>query len=490
MLTSYDGHPITYDGVGNPLTDGTWTYTWEHGRELAQMRAEKVDGNKDISITYTYDANGMRTGKTVTTKNYTLHTHSYTKTVVEPTCTKKGYTLYQCACGYSYQDDWVPALGHIYMGNSNICRRCGHDRSSDFVYPGPVKPRPPVETDSVGTGYASSALPGTQDLGSAESTELVLQSTVVETYSYVYTGGRLTQETVTTVTTTDEGTETTTDTLDYFYGVNGPTMVTWNGTDYYYLTNAQGDIVALLDESGNSAVQYSYDAWGNATATTGSMADTLGSRNSLRYRGYVFDTETGLYYLQSRYFNPKMARFINADALVSTGQGLLGNNMFAYCNNNPVNMLDPAGMFAKFLHEFLEKFTEWVTTPLGVLRYVTELTKKGELYEYWVDINDKVRWSRHHSNHGNSKEHTLVPHDHEWHDDDNGNNTQSKISKPPNPNFQAPNTNKNNTSKLASEIAGAAVVGFVLYECAKWAIASFTAPLTGGGSLIAAGVTP
>ncbi len=197
----------------------------------------------------------------------------------------------------------------------------------------------------MGTGYASSALPGTQDLGNVEITELVLQSTVVETYSYVYTDSRLTQETVTTVTTTDEGTETTTDTLDYFYGVNGPTMVTWNGTDYYYLTNAQGDIVALLDESGNLAVQYTYDAWGHPLSTTGSMADTLGSRNSLRYRGYVFDTETGLYYLQSRYFNPQMARFINADAFAATGQGILGNNMYAYCGNNPINRMDTGGFF-------------------------------------------------------------------------------------------------------------------------------------------------
>ncbi len=225
----------------------------------------------------------------------------------------------------------------------SICIRCGCFLPSDDQIILPVEPKPPIETDSVGTGYASSALPGTQDLGNVEITELVLQSTVVETYSYVYTDSRLTQETVTTVTTTDEGTETTTDTLDYFYGVNGPTMVTWNDTDYYYLTNAQGDIVALLDESGNSAVQYTYDAWGNPLSTTGSMADTLGSRNSLRYRGYVFDTETGLYYLQSRYFNPQMARFINADALVSTGQGLLGNNMFAYCMNNPISYADPNG---------------------------------------------------------------------------------------------------------------------------------------------------
>ena len=74
------------------------------------------------------------------------------------------------------------------------------------------------------------------------------------------------------------------------------------------------------------------------------MAVTLGQYNPLRYRGYVYDTETGFYYLQSRYYDPELSRFINADAFVSTGQGLLGNNMFAYCNNNPGNYSDPSGM--------------------------------------------------------------------------------------------------------------------------------------------------
>ena len=73
------------------------------------------------------------------------------------------------------------------------------------------------------------------------------------------------------------------------------------------------------------------------------MADTLGKLNPLRYRGYIYDTETELYYLQSRYYDPQVGRFLNADALVSTGQGILGNNMFAYCNNNPVNYTDFKG---------------------------------------------------------------------------------------------------------------------------------------------------
>ena len=86
-------------------------------------------------------------------------------------------------------------------------------------------------------------------------------------------------------------------------------------------------------------------AWGNILSATGSMVSSLGLHNPFRYRGYVYDNETGLYYLQSRYYNPTIGRFINVDAFVATGQGILGNNMFAYCNNNPVKNADLLGLF-------------------------------------------------------------------------------------------------------------------------------------------------
>ena len=73
------------------------------------------------------------------------------------------------------------------------------------------------------------------------------------------------------------------------------------------------------------------------------MADKLGKANPLRYRGYVYDTETGLYYLQSRYYDPKVGRFLNTDNFIATGLSILGNNMFAYCGNNPINNIDPEG---------------------------------------------------------------------------------------------------------------------------------------------------
>ena len=103
----------------------------------------------------------------------------------------------------------------------------------------------------------------------------------------------------------------------------------------------------LLDADGEMVVDYTVDAWGRVYAIDGSMANTLGVLNPLIYRGYVYGHETGLYYLNSRYYDPEVGRFLNADILLSTGQGLLGNNMFAYCRNNPVMRADATGTFDK-----------------------------------------------------------------------------------------------------------------------------------------------
>ena len=125
-----------------------------------------------------------------------------------------------------------------------------------------------------------------------------------------------------------------------------PVSVTFNGNTYYYALNQQGDVMAILNASSAAVVNYNYNAWGELLSTTGSLANTIGLYNPLRYRGYVYDRETGLYYLQSRYYNPEICRFINADAYLSTGAGVVGFNMFAYCNNNPVSMYDPNGEIA------------------------------------------------------------------------------------------------------------------------------------------------
>ena len=223
LLTAVDGETISYDAIGNPTSyyNGTsWSFTWTRGRSLATAS----DGTNTVS--YTYDANGLRTSKTVN---------------------------------------------------------------------------------------------GTEHL-------------------YHYASGKLLRETYGT------------NTLDFFYDASGyPFAVKYNGTLYYYITNLQGDVMSIVDAQGEVVAEYEYDPYGNILTATGPLADV----NPLRYRGYVFDSETQFYYLQSRYYDPEIGRFLNADVYASTGQGVLGNNMFAYCGNNPVNYLDPAGTDLIYLSDYV-----------------------------------------------------------------------------------------------------------------------------------------
>ena len=132
--------------------------------------------------------------------------------------------------------------------------------------------------------------------------------------------------------------------IQYYYNEAGSVIgLRYNGNDYFFRRNLQGDIISILNTAGQTVVSYEYDPWGNILSTSGSMAATLGADNPFRYRGYYYDNESGLYYLQTRYYDPAVGRFINADGFTSTGQGFLGNNMYAYCLYNPVSYSDPAG---------------------------------------------------------------------------------------------------------------------------------------------------
>ncbi|MGI6745870.1 MAG: RHS repeat-associated core domain-containing protein [Acutalibacteraceae bacterium] len=112
------------------------------------------------------------------------------------------------------------------------------------------------------------------------------------------------------------------------------------------MRNVQGDVIGIYDSTGTVVVEYTYDAWGKPNSVTGSLASTIGVINPLRYRGYYYDDETGFYYLQSRYYDPEVGRFINADdtdVLTSTMDDVTDKNLFAYCDNNPVMRIDEGG---------------------------------------------------------------------------------------------------------------------------------------------------
>ena len=241
-LTAVNGNAIRYDAIGNPLSDGTWTYTWQNGRQLQKMQ------KSGVTAEFVYNADGLRVQKTVNgvATKYTLHG----KNVV-----------------------------HMTSG---------------------------------------------------------------------------------------------TDELHFFYDAqNRPAVVVYNGTAYAYVKSLQGDIVALLNGAGNVVVSYAYDAWGAPIGKSGSMAETLGSVQPFRYRGYVFDEETGLYYLRSRYYNAVLSRFINMDSVLL--KGILQSNQQAYCINNPILYSDSNG------HDFLEDIWKLICDAIDENQRIAQQNAQAEL---------------------------------------------------------------------------------------------------------------
>ena len=167
------------------------------------------------------------------------------------------------------------------------------------------------------------------------------QKTVGTTvHDYILDGSTILKETI----TSSSGTTT----LYYYYDESGISGVSYNGVKYSYIRNLQGDVIGIINDYGVTVVEYNYDAWGNILSVTGSMASTLGAVNPFRYRGYYYDNETGFYYLNSRYYDPQVGRFLNADEpiLLGANGGIMGYNLFAYCNNNPMMYSDFSGMVA------------------------------------------------------------------------------------------------------------------------------------------------
>ena len=255
LLTAYNGKPITYDEIGNPLTYDGWTYTWQHGRQLVGM---EKDGS---SISYAYNTDGKRISKTVGGTTYNYH----------------------------------------YLGDQLVEMAWGANR------------------------------------------------------------------------------------MHFTYDAVGPLSVNFNGTEYFYLKNAQGDVTGLVDSTGTKVVAYTYGPWGEAWGASGTLASTLGAFNPLRYRGYVYDTETGLYYLNSRYYNPTWGRFINADTTDVLGASLdkanWDKNLFAYCDNNPIIRVDHGGQIWMLIGAAVGAFVS------GAVSAISQYATTGSINWKTVGIN-------------------------------------------------------------------------------------------------------
>ena len=338
---------VTKHSTGTVTTE-TFTYkTNSSGAPTSQVATVKITGNYNVTYTYAYDKNGNITSVSDGT-NTTTYVYDSANQLTRENNQAAGKTTvwtYDNAGNIKTRKEYAYTTGTVGTATDTVTYTYGNSNWGDLLtaYDGVT-----ITSDAIGNptsmGSRTYTWKNGRQLATLSDGGAVWTFTYnsdglrtkrtngTTTYSYVYNGSNLSQMTVGN------------DKLYFAYDASGtPMSVAYNGTNYYYVTNLQGDVVAILNSSGTVVVQYTYDAWGKLLTTTGSMKDTLGKHNPLRYRGYVYDTETGLYYLQSRYYNPEIGRFINADTYASTGQGLFGNNMFAYCGNNPVNNSDPTG---------------------------------------------------------------------------------------------------------------------------------------------------
>ncbi|MGN1371991.1 MAG: RHS repeat domain-containing protein [Candidatus Coprovivens sp.] len=157
----------------------------------------------------------------------------------------------------------------------------------------------------------------------------------------------------------------------YIYDLEGDLLgLTLNNNIYYYHKNILGDIVGIIDTNYNEIVTYEYDSWGNITKMVDNSNVNLGTMNPFRYRSYYYDNETDLYYLNSRYYSPKLGRFLTADENVGAKEKVLSYNNYQYAFNNPITLVDEDGDWPKLpkLSRIVKKVVKVaaVATCIGV----------------------------------------------------------------------------------------------------------------------------
>ena len=238
-----------------------------------------------------------------------------------------------------YRGTWERYSSPVY---EDITINAVYHKLGDII---PTQPTDPDEIMSGGEGEPVEAdVPAEDETVSPQGMHVTGTQTV--THEYLTLNGKVARETIKT-------NNSLTAVLDFVYDESGKPFAlkySTNGTSfqtYYYVLNLQGDVVKLIHYipgfEYESVATYEYDAWGNILSSSGKLAEI----NPLRYRGYYYDNETGFYYLQSRYYNPAIHRWINSDSLIGQAENIQGTNLFSYCFNNPVNMTDSTGNWPK-----------------------------------------------------------------------------------------------------------------------------------------------
>ena len=327
----------TYDALGRIITSGNTrncsddTYSYD---ELGQLTAANIDCMGDL-VTYKYIYDSVGNLKKVSAFSKFVDWCRYTNTY-----TYGNSSWRDLLTGFNQQPIWYEGQSLNPDGTISGTPKSGNPISyfngSRWNFKWDEGGNLTEATNSSNNTNLSFAY----DANGLRTRKVVSTENAAEKHDYLYVNGQLLRETI-----TGNG---ETRILDFRYDNAGfpYALIDHRGsavTTYYYITNLQGDVIYLVDEKGNEVAMYTYDPFGKVVYSDGSMAEI----NPLRYRGYYYDNETGFYYLQSRYYDSAICRFINADCFVSTGQGFLGCNMFAYCNNSPTNGVDPTGHFIR-----------------------------------------------------------------------------------------------------------------------------------------------
>ena len=319
MSNGTDSWNYTYDNAGNitAITSGGKRISYQYDK-LNQLIREN-NGVLNETILYTYDAGGNITSR---------KTYDYTEGTLQTI--KKNETFTYRSDGW--KDQILSWNGYRYTydagGNPTLLRGVpltwGEGRRLKKVS---------LSWGTVDFAYDSDGKRVKKTSGNTET-------------KYYYNGSILSG----LVRTTAGSTGTTKTTVQFVYDAEGkPFMLRLNGkTDYFYLYNGLGDVVGLIDSSNKVVVRYQYNSWGKVTSSEDTSGVSLATLNPFRYRKYVYDPETGLYCLGSRYYDPEVGRFVNADdpgTIFAKPQELYNKNLYAYCDNNPVIREDIQGYF-------------------------------------------------------------------------------------------------------------------------------------------------